>query len=88
MPKTTAANGANNSTSVASTQFVVRPYYPDAITTLKRALWRIAYRTRRSIVRYIDTKTYAIQRRAERQRIEAQMRPDFQFIYKSNSINW
>lgn len=83
MPNYTAANGANNSTSIASTEFVVRPYYPDAITILKHALWRTLYRTRKAVARYISTQTYAIQRRAERQRIEAQMHPAFEYIYRN-----
>lgn len=83
MPKTPAANGANNSTSFAQFDFVVTPYYPDSITTLKRALWRILYRTRKAVARYISTQTYAIQRRAERQRIEAQMHPAFEYIYRN-----
>ena len=83
MPKNAAANGAKNSTSIASTDFVVTPYYPDSITTLKRALWRILYRTRKAVARHISTQTYAIQRRAERQRIEAQMHPAFEYIYRN-----
>lgn len=83
MPKNAAANGANNSTSVAQFDFVVTPYYPDSITTLKRALWRILYRTRKAVARYLSTQTYAIQRRAERQRIEAQMHPAFEYIYRN-----
>lgn len=80
MPNYTAANGANNSTSIAQFDFVVRPYYPDAITCLKRAIWRIAYRTRRAINRKFSTSTYAIERRAEIARCKAEMYPIFQFI--------
>lgn len=82
MPKNAAANGAKNSTSFASTEFIVTPSY-DSITTLKRALWRILYRTRKAVARHISTQTYAIQRRAERQRIEAQMHPAFEYIYRN-----
>lgn len=80
MPKNAAVNGANNSTSIAQFDFVVYPYYPDAITTLKRAIWRIAYRTRRAIHRKFSTSTYAIERRAEIARCKAEMHPIFQFI--------
>lgn len=80
MPNITAANGAKNSTSIATREFVVYPYYPDAITCLKRAIWRIAYRTRRAIHRKFSTSTYAIERRAEIARCKAEMYPTFQFI--------
>ena len=80
MPNRTAANGAKNSTSVAPQEFLVVPYYPDAITCLKRAIWRIAYRTRRAIHRKFSTSTYAIERRAEIARCKAEMYPIFQFI--------
>ncbi len=83
MPKNAAANGAKNSTSVAP-EFIVRPYYPDAITTLQRALWRIAYRTRRAILRKISTDTYAIERRQEMARCKAQLLPLFQLSNPSN----
>lgn len=79
MPKNAAANGANNSTSIAH-DFIVYPSYPDAITCLKRAIWRIAYRTRRAILRKFSTSTYAIERRAEIARCKAEMYPIFQFI--------
>ena len=80
MPNYTAANGAKNSTSVAPQEFLVVPYYPDAITCLQRAIWRIAYRTRRAIHRKFSTSTYAIERRAEIARCKAEMHPIFQFI--------
>lgn len=80
MPKKAAANGAKNSTSIATRDFLVVPYYPDAITTLKRAIWRIAYRTRRAIHRKFSTSTYAIERRAEIARCKAEMHPIFQFV--------
>lgn len=80
MPKNAAANGAKNSTSVATRDFLVVPYYPDAITTLKRVIWRIAYRTRRAINRKFSTSTYAIERRQEIARCKAEMYPIFQFI--------
>lgn len=79
MPKNTAANGAKHSTSVATRDFLVVPYYPDAITCLQRAIWRIAYRTRRAIHRKFSTSTYAIERRAEIARCKAEMYPIFQF---------
>lgn len=80
MPNNTAVNGANNSTSFTPNEFLVYPSYPDAITCLKRAIWRIAYRTRRAIHRKFLTSTYAIERRAEIARCKAEMHPIFQFI--------
>ena len=80
MPKTSAVNGAKNSTSIATRDFLVVPYYPDAITCLQRAIWRIAYRTRRAILRKFSTSTYAIERRQEIARCKAEMHPIFQFI--------
>lgn len=80
MPNSTAVNGAKHSTSIATRDFLVVPYYPDAITCLKRAIWRIAYRTRRAIHRKFSTSTYAIERRAEIARCKAEMHPIFQFI--------
>lgn len=80
MPNYAAANGAKNSSSVATRDFLVVPYYPDAITCLQRAIWRIAYRTRRAIHRKFSTSTYAIERRAEIARCKAEMYPIFQFI--------
>ena len=80
MPNSTAANGAKNSISIAPQEFLVVPYYPDAITCLKRAIWRIAYHTRRAIHRKLSTSTYAIERRAEIARCKAEMHPIFQFI--------
>ena len=80
MPNPTAANGAKNSTSVAPQfHFVERPCY-DAIDCLQRAIWRIAYRTRRASHRKLSTSTYAIERRAEIARCKAEMYPIFQFI--------
>ena len=78
MPKNTAANGANNSTSLAPQEFIVTPYAPCAIDAIKRYIWRVVYRSRRAILRNISTRSYAIQRRRERARIEAQMHPIFQ----------
>lgn len=80
MPNIAVVNGAKNSISIATQEFLVVPYYPDAITCLKRAIWRIAYRTRRAIHRKLSTSTYAIERRAEIARCKAEMRPIFQFI--------
>lgn len=80
MPKNAAANGAKHSTSIATRDFLVVPYYPDAITCLQRAIWRIAYRTRRAIQRKFSTSTYAIERRAEIARCKAEMYPIFQFV--------
>lgn len=83
MPNPTAANGAKNSTSFASNEFIVTPYAPCAIDAIKRYIWRVVYRSRRAILRNISTRSYAIQRRAERQRIEAQMHPAFEYIYRN-----
>ena len=79
MPNPTAANGAKHSTSIAPQEFLVVPYYPDAITCLKRAIWRIAYRTRRAIHRKFSTSTYAIERKNEIARCASGMRPSFVF---------
>lgn len=80
MPNYTAANGAKNSTSVAPQEFLVVPYYPDAITTLNRALWRVAYLTRRAIIRKFELSRYHYERKNEIARCRAEMRPIFQFI--------
>lgn len=80
MPNHAAANGAKHSTSIARFDFVVRPCYADALIILERAIWRIAYRTRRAIHRKFSTSTYAIERRAEIARCKAEMYPIFQFI--------
>lgn len=75
MPNNAAANGAKNSTSVATNEFLVAPQ----TDKISRVIWRIAYRTRRAINRKFSTSTYAIERRAEIARCKAEMYPIFQF---------
>lgn len=76
MPNNTAANGAKNSTSVA---FKIVPTSGNVFQQLSRTLWRITYRTRKAILRYLSTGTYAIERRREIAEAKALMHPLFQF---------
>lgn len=76
MPKNAAANGAKNSTSIATNEFLVVPQ----TEKFSRLIWRKFYSLRRAIHRKFSTSTYAIERRAEIARCKAEMYPIFQFI--------
>lgn len=79
MPNTTALNGAKHSTSIAQFNFVVRPYYPDAITCLQGAIWRKFYSLRRAILRKFELSRYHYERKNEIARCTSGMRPSFVF---------
>lgn len=76
MPNNAAANGAKNSTSVATNEFLVVPQ----TEKISRLIWRKFYSLRRAILRKLEVSQYRYERRAEIARCKAQMYPIFQFI--------
>lgn len=75
MPNYTAVNGAKNSTSIATNEFLVVPQ----TEKISRLIWRKFYSLRRAILRKFELSRFHYERKNEIARCTSGMRPSFVF---------